>query len=80
MAHAVLVDVVRTPSGRGKPGGQFSGVHPADLLGGVLRALLFRSDLDPELVDDIIAGCVSQVAEMVPVMVADEAGERAPTR
>ena len=30
---AVIVDVVRTPSGRGKPGGALSGVHPADLLG-----------------------------------------------
>ncbi|KFF59821.1 acetyl-CoA acetyltransferase [Cryobacterium sp. MLB-32] len=60
---AVIVDVVRTPSGRGKPGGALSSVHPADLLAGVLSELLSRNDLDPALVDDVIGGCVSQVGE-----------------
>ncbi len=60
---AVIIDVVRTPSGRGKPGGALSGVHPADLLAGVLGELLARNDLDPALVDDVIGGCVSQVGE-----------------
>jgi acetyl-CoA acyltransferase len=44
---AVIVDVVRTPSGRGKPGGALSGVHPADLLAGVLKDLVSRNNLDP---------------------------------
>ncbi|WP_353809186.1 thiolase family protein [Agromyces sp. SYSU T00194] len=61
--EAVIVDVIRTASGRGKPGGQLSGVHPVDLLAGVLDHLVARSDLDPALVDDVIAGCVSQVGE-----------------
>jgi acetyl-CoA acyltransferase len=60
---AVIIDVVRTPSGRGKPGGALSGVHPADLLAGVLAELVSRNDLDPALVDDVIGGCVSQVGE-----------------
>ena len=60
---AVIVDIVRTPSGRGKLGGALSGVHPADLLAGVLSELLSRNDLDPALVDDVIGGCVSQVGE-----------------
>ncbi|WP_406729120.1 acetyl-CoA C-acyltransferase [Streptomyces sp. GD-15H] len=60
MTEAVIVDVIRTPSGKGKPGGQLSGVHPADLLSRVLRALVKRNDLDPALIDDVIAGCVSQ--------------------
>ena len=38
--EAVIVDVVRTPVGRGKPGGILSGVHPVDLLAGVLQALV----------------------------------------
>jgi len=37
---AVIVDAVRTPSGKGKPGGALSGVHPIDLLAGTLEALL----------------------------------------
>jgi acetyl-CoA acyltransferase len=63
MRDAVIVDVVRTPSGRGKPGGMLSGIHPADLLAGALRQLVERSDLDPALVDDVIGGCVSQIGE-----------------
>ncbi|MCM3656094.1 thiolase family protein [Agromyces mediolanus] len=61
--EAVIVDVVRTPVGRGKPGGMLSAVHPVDLLAGVLDAIVGRNDLDPALVDDVIAGCVSQVGE-----------------
>ena len=61
--EAVIVDVVRTASGRGKPGGALSGVHPADLLAGVLSELVTRNGLDPALVDDVIGGCVSQVGE-----------------
>ena len=63
MHEAVIVDVIRTPSGRGKPGGQFSDIHAVDLLAGVLETLAQRSDLDPALIDDVLAGCVSQVGE-----------------
>ncbi|WP_159603295.1 thiolase family protein [Agromyces humi] len=61
--EAVIVDVIRTPVGRGKPGGILSGVHPVDLLAGVLDALVARNDLDPALIDDVIGGCVSQIGE-----------------
>ncbi|GAA1819620.1 thiolase family protein [Agromyces neolithicus] len=61
--EAVIVDVLRTPVGRGKPGGILSGVHPVDLLAGVLTALVDRNDLDPALIDDVIGGCVSQIGE-----------------
>jgi acetyl-CoA acyltransferase len=63
MTNAVLVDIVRTASGKGKPGGALSGVHPAELLATVLRALVERSQLDPVLVDDVIAGCVNQYGD-----------------
>lgn len=60
---AVVVDVVRTPSGRGKPGGALSGVHPVDLAAGVLRSLIDRNGLDSAEIDDVMLGCVSQVGE-----------------
>src|SRR5689334_5983123 len=63
MTSAVIVDVVRTASGRGKPGGALYGVHPVDLLAGTIRALVDRNGLDPALVDDVIAGCVMQVGD-----------------
>jgi acetyl-CoA acyltransferase len=63
MNEAVIVDVVRTASGKGKPGGALSSVHPADLLAATLRGLVDRNQLDPALVDDVIAGCVSQIGD-----------------
>jgi acetyl-CoA acyltransferase len=59
----VIVDAVRTASGRGRAGGALSGVHPVDLLAQTLTALLGRHSLDPGLVDDVLIGCVSQVGE-----------------
>ena len=63
MREAVIVDAVRTPLGRGRPGGALSGVHPVDLLASTLKALVERNRLDPAVVEDVIAGCVSQVGE-----------------
>ncbi|WP_067563582.1 thiolase family protein [Nocardia acidivorans] len=63
MTSAVIVDVVRTPSGKGKSGGGLSEVHPATLLSGVLEALINRTGIDPALVDDVIGGCVTQSGE-----------------
>jgi acetyl-CoA acyltransferase len=61
MRSAVIVEAVRTPTG--KRGGGLSGTHPADLSAHVLQALVERSGVDPALVDDVIWGCVSQVGE-----------------
>jgi acetyl-CoA acyltransferase len=61
--NAVIVDVVRTPSGRGKPGGALSGVHPVDLAAGVLRSVLARNGLESAQVDDVLMGCVSQIGD-----------------
>jgi len=63
MRDAVIVDVVRTASGKGKPGGALSGTHPVDLLADVLTSLVDRTGIDPEVIDDVIAGCVVQASE-----------------
>ncbi|MFE3060287.1 thiolase family protein [Nocardia sp. NPDC059239] len=63
MRSAVIVDIVRTASGRGKPGGALSGVHPVRLLADTLQALVERTGIDPAEIDDVIAGCVQQVGE-----------------
>jgi acetyl-CoA acyltransferase len=63
MRDAVIVDAVRTPIGKGKPGGALHGVHPVALLGGTIAALIERTGLDPKLVDDVIGGTVTQVGE-----------------
>ncbi|MYS06246.1 acetyl-CoA C-acyltransferase [Streptomyces sp. SID6041] len=63
MRDAVIVEAVRTPTGKGKPGGALSHVHPVALLSHTLRALVERSGVDPALVDDVIGGTVDQVGE-----------------
>ncbi|WP_068085356.1 acetyl-CoA C-acetyltransferase [Novosphingobium rosa] len=55
MAEAYIVAVAR--SAGGKRGGRLAGVHPADLAGKVLSALIERSGIDPLLVEDVIMGC-----------------------
>jgi acetyl-CoA acyltransferase len=63
MRDAVIIDAVRTPIGKGKPGGALSTVHPVDLLAHALRGLVERTGIDPSTIDDVIGGCVSQVGE-----------------
>ncbi len=58
---AVIVDVVRTTLG--KRGGALSHWHPVDLLGFALTTLVERTGIDPETVDDVIGGCVTQSGE-----------------
>lgn len=61
MAEAVIVEAVRSPVG--KRNGGLSGVHPADLSAQVLNGLVERAGVDPEIVDDVIWGCVMQAGE-----------------
>lgn len=61
MYEAVIVDAVRTPIGRRN--GTLKDVHPVDLLGHVLRELLSRNQVPPEAVDDVIAGCLTQIGD-----------------
>ena len=56
MADAWIVDVVRTPRGKGRPDGALHGVHPQDLFGQCLQALAARVGFDPVEVDDVVAG------------------------
>ena len=63
MRRAVIIDVVRSPFGRGRSGGALDGVHPVDLYAQVLQALVRRTGIDPAMVEDVITGCVIQVAE-----------------
>jgi acetyl-CoA acyltransferase len=61
MPAAVIVDAVRTPLGRRN--GALKDVHPVDLSAHTLAALVQRNDLDPQVVEDVIMGCVMQVGD-----------------
>ncbi|MGQ0481717.1 MAG: thiolase family protein [Pseudonocardia sp.] len=61
MPEAVIIEAIRTPIG--KRNGSLSGVHPVDLSSYVLEALVARTGIDPDLIDDVIWGCVNQVGD-----------------
>ncbi|WP_306368679.1 thiolase family protein [Nocardiopsis sp. CC223A] len=63
MTAAVIVDAVRTPIAKGRPGGAYADIHPVDLHAHALRALVERTGIDPARVDDVIGGTVGQVGE-----------------
>ncbi|TML57041.1 MAG: thiolase family protein, partial [Actinobacteria bacterium] len=57
----VIVDVVRTAFG--KRNGALRNWHPTDLLGFALKGLVERTGVDPEIVDDVVGGCITQSGE-----------------
>ncbi|ERP90005.1 acetyl-CoA acetyltransferase [Alcanivorax sp. P2S70] len=59
MAEAYIVAAVRTAGG--KKNGRLSKTHPADMGGKVIDALIERTGLPADKVDDVIYGCVSQI-------------------
>jgi acetyl-CoA C-acetyltransferase len=56
MPEAYIVDAVRTPVGRKK--GALAGMHSADLGAHSIKALITRTGIDPNAVDDVVFGCV----------------------
>ena len=68
-SEAFIYDVLRTPRGRGKPGGALHGVKPITLVVGLLEALKQRNPgLDPTRIEDVILGVVSPVGEQGGVL------------
>jgi len=61
MAEAYIVAAARTAGGR--KGGRLKDWHPADLGGKVIDELVKRTGADPELIEDVIVGCVDQAGE-----------------
>jgi acetyl-CoA acyltransferase len=59
--EAVIVDCARTAFG--KRNGALAPWHPTDLLGFTLKTILERNDVDPEVIDDVVGGCVNQAGE-----------------
>jgi acetyl-CoA C-acetyltransferase len=63
MADAFIYDHVRTPRGRGKPDGALHEVTALSLAAQTLRAIRDRNELDTNLVDDVVLGCVDPIGE-----------------
>jgi 3-oxoadipyl-CoA thiolase len=61
MREAWIIDGVRTPIGR--HGGGLAPVRPDDLAALTIEALVERSGIDPETIDDVLFGCINQAGE-----------------
>jgi acetyl-CoA C-acetyltransferase len=59
MPEAYIVDAVRTPVGRKK--GSLAAMHSADLGAVPIKALMERTGVDPNAVDDVIYGCTDTI-------------------
>jgi len=61
VSEAVICAAVRTAVG--KRNGSLAGTHPVDLSADILNAALDRARIAPEVVEDVVWGCVSQVGD-----------------
>ena len=61
MREAVIAAAVRSPVG--KRNGALQSVHPVDLGATVIDALREQTGISPEVVDDVIFGCVTQLGD-----------------
>ncbi|MBP6742971.1 MAG: 3-oxoadipyl-CoA thiolase, partial [Deltaproteobacteria bacterium] len=61
MRQAFVLGAVRSPIGRFRGG--LKDVRADDLLAQVLAALVQRTQVPPETIDDVIAGCANQAGE-----------------
>ncbi|MBS4207156.1 thiolase family protein [Bacillus sp. FJAT-50079] len=64
MREVVIIEAVRTPIGRRN--GVLSGIRPDELLALVLKETVHRAGIDSAIIEDVIAGCVTQVSEQAP--------------
>lgn len=63
MGNSYIIDAVRTPRGKGKKRGTLASVHPQELAAATLKAIQSRTGIDPKTVEEVVMGCVSQVAD-----------------
>ena len=62
MADAYIIDALRTPTGRRRGG--LSELHPADLGGHALKALVERNQVPAEDYEDVMFGCVDTIGPL----------------
>ena len=61
--EALVFDAIRTPRGRGKPGGALHEIKPIQLVAGLMQRLVERNPMETSAVDDVVLGCVSAIGD-----------------
>lgn len=68
MSQAYIYDAIRTPRGKGKPGGALYSVRPWELVSQLLRELQLRNPYATHSIDDVLLGCVTPVDDQGAVL------------
>ena len=63
MSEAYILSAVRTPIGIGKSLGKLASINPVDLGALILNAAVARAGISPDIIDDVIWGCVTQIGD-----------------
>ena len=61
MSEAYIIDAIRTPIG--SLGGALASIRPDDLAALVIKEMIQRNHLDPNLVEEVYFGCANQAGE-----------------
>jgi 3-oxoadipyl-CoA thiolase len=61
MSEVVIVEAVRTPVGR--HGGALAAARPDDLAALVIKEVIARAGIEPDLIEDVYLGCANQAGE-----------------
>lgn len=68
MSQAYIYDAIRTPRGKGKPGGALYSVRPWELVSQLLQELQLRNPFSSHSIDDVVLGCVTPVDDQGAVL------------
>ena len=63
MSEAYILSAVRSPIGIGKSLGKLASINPVDLGALILNAAVARAGISPDIIDDVIWGCVTQIGD-----------------
>lgn len=61
MQEVYIVEPLRTPIG--KYGGALSSIRPDDMAAHIIKAVVNKTGINPEFIDDVIMGCANQAGE-----------------
>jgi len=63
MSEVYILSAVRSAVGVGKQNGALSSITPINLTSAILQEAVRRAQIDPQVIEDVVWGCVTQLGE-----------------